>query len=65
MLGSQSLARVKWLSGRLVLNRELLVDELKRFEAGEELARTKMYWWRNHLDEVRALLSTSQDEKAS
>ena len=47
--------------GRLVLKREMLIDELKRFEAGEELPRPKMSWWISHVNEVRILLAVSPE----
>jgi hypothetical protein len=45
--------------GRLIFLREKLENEMRRFLAGEELARTKMQWWRKNLEAAQAALAPS------
>jgi hypothetical protein len=43
--------------GNLALRRELLVEELQKFEAGEQMPKTKQSWWTNHAAEVKVALA--------
>jgi hypothetical protein len=43
--------------GRLALKRTTVVEDLAKFDRGEELPRTKQSWYQNHSEEARAALA--------